>query len=233
MGNAMEDSAMVIETPQHGHRGNRRESNLPHGPLGPTIAISRESGARGATIARRVGRKLGWDVYTREHLEFLAANDTQRDAILCEAPSQAKTWLEKQANRLERDGVSLFDDKPDPIFELILALAANGNLIFVGRGAGYLLPRKTTLHVRIVAPLESRIGYMAEHLRLGKAEAELQVRRRDEARFDFLTSHCNRRAGELCDYDMVLNSAELGEDLVAEIIVQALKAKQKRFAESC
>ena len=231
MGQGTDDGAAVLESPQHGNRGNRSEANLPRGPLGPTIAVTRESGARGATIARRVGRKLGWDVYTREHLEFLAGNDTQREAIVREAPPTAKAWLDKQAKRLKGAGVTLFEDRPDPVFELILTLAANGNLIFVGRGAGYLLPRKTTLHVRIVAPLENRIGYMAQHLRLGTAEAELQVRRRDEARLDFLASHCNHPAGELCDYDLVLNSAELGEELAAELVVTALKAKQKRFAE--
>ena len=40
---------------------------------------------------------------------------------------------------------------------LILALGAKGEGIFLGRGAGFLLPRETTLHVRVVAPLADRM----------------------------------------------------------------------------
>ena len=39
---------------------------------------------------------------------------------------------------------------------VILALGAQGEVLLVGRGAGCLLPREATLHVRIVAPLEDR-----------------------------------------------------------------------------
>ena len=36
------------------------------------ITISREAGARGSTVARLVGKKLGWTVYDQELLEYIA-----------------------------------------------------------------------------------------------------------------------------------------------------------------
>ncbi len=36
---------------------------------GPMIAVSRQVGARGATVARAVGARLGWPVYDHELLD--------------------------------------------------------------------------------------------------------------------------------------------------------------------
>src|SRR4051812_8217077 len=48
--------------PMHGYRGD-----LPPGrttaPRGLTVALSREAGARGTTIARKLGELLGWQVF--------------------------------------------------------------------------------------------------------------------------------------------------------------------------
>ncbi len=45
---------------------------------------------------------------------------------------------------------------------LVESLAARGEAILVGRGAGYYLPPEMSLHVRIVAPLDDRIAHMAD-----------------------------------------------------------------------
>jgi hypothetical protein len=229
MNSSISDSTLVMQAPLHGNQGDRGDETVPRKPLGPTIAISREAGARGETIAHRVGRKLGWDVYTREHLEFLSANENMRETVLQEVPTEAHDWLQHQNRRLERDGLLKFEDRDSTLTALILALAARGNAIFVGRGAGYLLPKKTTLHTRIIAPLENRIAWMTQFLRMGRTEAAEQVRKRDEMRIDFLNSHYHRRDGVQYDFDLVLNSGELGEELSADLIVLALKAKQRAF----
>ena len=42
---------------------------------------------------------------------------------------------------------------------LVLTVAARGDVVIVGRGAGYVLPAETTLHARVVAPFESRVSH--------------------------------------------------------------------------
>ena len=49
-------------------------------------------------------------------------------------------------------------------------------MVLIGRGAGFILPRETTLHVRMVAPLQERIAYMSQWLRLPVQEAAEKVR---------------------------------------------------------
>src|SRR5262249_41241955 len=89
-----------------------------------------------------------------------------------------------------------------------------------------ILPAPTTLHVRIVAPLPDRIAYMSQWLRLTDEQAAEQVRTRDIRRAEFIATHFHRQPNDLYQYDLLLNSALLGEELCADLIVQAARAKQ-------
>ena len=108
---------------------------------------------------------------------------------------------------------------------LLLALGASGEVILVGRGAGWLLPRASTLHVRVVAPLQDRVAYMSQWLRLTAQEAAEQVRGRDRRREDFVAAHFHGKPSDIHQYDLLLNSSLLGEDVCADLIAQAARAK--------
>ena len=112
---------------------------------------------------------------------------------------------------------------------LILSLAARGQVILVGRGAGYYLPRASSLHVRVVAPLSDRIAHMADWSRLTREAAADLVRQRDEQRAEFLLKHFGRRNTDTYDFDLVLNSGLLLEEACADVILSALNGKQDAF----
>jgi hypothetical protein len=211
----------------HGNQGDREPPRVLQAPLGLTIAISREAGARGGSIARRVGRKLGWQVYTQELLEFLCANESARSHVLADVPAESASWADGQLGRLRREKILNAGIELGEMPRLILTLAAHGGVVLVGRGAGYLLPRETTVHVRVVAPVEERVAYMAQWLRLPREEAAVQVRERDDKRAEFLLHSFNRRVGDQQDYDLVLNSFLLGEELCAELVLAAVHGKER------
>jgi cytidylate kinase len=213
-----------LTTPLHGHRGDR--GGRPAAPAGVALAISREAGARGETIARRVGKRLGWQVYAHELLEFLCANDVARQSVLADVPADAADWVAAQLERVKRDRGIDPDAEGRDMPRLILSIAARGQAILVGRGAGYYLPRETSLHVRIVAPLADRVAHMADWLRLTREQAAEQVRVRDERRAEFLLKHFGRRSTDPYDFDLVLNSGLLGEETCADVILAALNGKQ-------
>jgi cytidylate kinase len=214
--------------PQHGYQGNRgRRAESMAMPAALTVAVSREAGARGGTIARRVGKKLGWQVYNQELLDYIAQEGAVRDSLFATLPANAPAWTE---NRLQQ----LIADKqlnPDPdilnLARTLLAVSAPGEVVVLGRGAGCVLSRDATLHVRLVAPLNDRIAYMSQWLRFTMAEAAEQVRLRDENRAHFILTHFHRQAADIYQYDLVLNSSLLGEDLCVDLIVQAARAKQE------
>src|SRR5262245_9696893 len=70
--------------PAHGYRGEVPTPTPPPRLRGLTVAVSREAGARGGTIARKVGELLGWQVFDNEAVEYLVQNDTARNQFLAE-----------------------------------------------------------------------------------------------------------------------------------------------------
>lgn len=214
------------ESPRHGFQGDRGAPASPRlGPPALTLSVSRESGARGGTIARRVGRKLGWQVYDQELLEYMAQEAIVRQGVLDAAPPTPADWVEARLQQLIRE--KTLSEHPNIInlARVVLALAAQGQVVLLGRGANSILPRETTLAVRVIAPLRERIAYMGQWLRLTIEEAAERVRLRDERRREFVAQNFHHDSSEMHQYDMILNSSLLGEDVCAELIVQAVRAR--------
>ncbi len=221
------------ETPRHGYQGDRFAPPPDGGmPAGLVVALSREAGARGSTIARRVGRKLGWQVYDQELLEYLAQETPVHQGLVDTLSPAAVDWVEARLQQLLREQQVSQHPSIISLARVILALGAQGRAVLIGRGAGCILPRATTLYVRLVAPLAERIAYMAQWLRLSDGEAAEKVRQRDERRADFLSTHFHREPSEVHQYDMVLNSGLLGEDLCADLITRAALGRNNRATGS-
>src|SRR5262245_61450753 len=198
------------ESPLHGFQGDRQPAESSSFPLGPAIAISREVGARGGAIARRLGHKLGWQVFDSDMLEYSAQDPTACASLLAELPPEAPAWIDERMHELRQNHILTADPSFEREARLILTLGAHGEVIFVGRGAGFLLPRKTTLHARMIAEQEDRISYMSQWLRLSREEAAEQVRQREIQRAKFLAT-CFQLPENGILYDMILNSSTLGE----------------------
>ena len=218
--------AAMLEAPRHGFQGDRAPvAAAPLMPAALTIAVSREAGSRGGSIARRAGRKLDWQVYNQELLEYIAQESAFRQSLLDNLPPGAARWTEERLDSLRR---AYELDRYQSILEvsrIILALGAQGIVVLVGRGASSVLPAESTLSVRIMAPLDDRIAYMSQWLRLTVDEATEQVEVRDRRRADFLDTHFHRLPADIYQYDLILNSSLMGEELCAELIVQAARAK--------
>jgi cytidylate kinase len=222
----------VPESPRHGFQGDRAAAPVERIPSRLTVAISREAGARGGTIARRVGRKLAWPVYNQELLEYIAQEGAFRHDVVEGLPPAAARWAEVRLQRVLREQTLSQHPSLVELARVILALGAQGQVVLIGRGAGCILPAETTLNVRIIAPLADRVAYMSQWLRLTLEESADQVRRRDERRAEFICTHFHRQPGDLYQYDLVLNSSLLGEEPCANLIAEAARAKQGLFQAS-
>ena len=225
------DWSMSVDAPLHGFHGDAA-APLAQGPEGVTVAISREAGARGFSIAQILADRLGWQVYGQEHLDFLLNDEQSRAHVLTDVPHEAAQWAEAQLDSLKRRG--LFADSEANLAaqaRLILTLAARGR-VMPGRPRRGLLPADGDdgSHARVIAPPRERGAYMAERLPLTPEESDEVVRGKDEQRSHFLFAHFGRRAIEPRDFDLMLNSSSLGEDLAATLIADVVRAKEARLA---
>lgn len=212
--------------PVHGFRGDTPTPPPLSHPRGLSVAISRESGARGGTIAKKVGELVGWQVFDQESLDYLIQDDTARQQLLAEVPVSAKAWAEAHLARLQLNQKLAADPDMLEMVRLVLAVAARGDAVIVGRGAGFLLPVESTVHVRIIAPFERRVAYFAQALRLSREEAAAEVKARDERRAEYLMRTLNRNLADATGYDAVVNADRLGVEGTAQFIAWAIRTKQ-------
>jgi cytidylate kinase len=211
--------------PVHGFRGDTPTPPLTH-PRGLSVAVSREAGARGATIARKVGELVGWQVFDQASLDYLIQDDSARGQLLAEVPASARAWADAHLARLQLNQRIASDPDTVAMIRILLAVAARGDAVIVGRGAGFLLPAESTLHTRVVAPFERRVAYFAQSLRLSREEASVEVRARDDRRAGFLKRTLNRDPADPTGYDVVVNADRLGLEGAAQFIAWAVRTKQ-------
>lgn len=229
MSEAELSSLEPLETPRHGYRGETEVRPIGPVPQGLTLAISREVGARGGTIGRRVGQRLGWQVFDQEQIEHILQDGMFQQSMTDGLPATSLAWIEQQMEALKKQAGAEMTPELSNLGLLSFVLGVTGRVVLIGRGAGFLLPRATTLHVRLVAPVEERIAYMSQWLRLTVEEARQRVRQKDSRRAEFLAAHLNRQTGDACDYDLVLNTSCLGEEGCTALIVQALQIKEAHW----
>jgi cytidylate kinase len=206
--------------PHHGDRGNPK-APVPKFPRTLSIAVSRQTGSRGGSIAQLVGRKLGWQVVDQDLLEFMAQQGSAGDDLT----AAAREWAERRLRELQQNGTLAADKSETNLARTILTLAAIGEVVMVGRGAGHLLPPASTLHVRIVAPRAERIAYFGQWQRLTPQDAEREVDLRDARRSQYMLDHFSVDASDPVNYDLILNSGTMGEEMCAQMIVDAAKSR--------
>ena len=215
---------VLVSTPLHGYRGETARS-VARPPRCLTVVITREAGARGGRIARRVGQLLGWQVFDQEMLGYLVQNESAKAEMLADVPPEALAWANcEYARQLETRQLGGGDQTE--LLRLAFVLAAKGEVVLVGRGVGELLPAATTINVRVIAPFPQRVAYFTQWLRLTPAEAEIEVAARDRVRSALQIALVGSDPDDLAQYDLLLNSGRLGEGECAELIAQAVRVKQ-------
>ena len=202
----------------------RLHERFPARPCGPCVAISREVGARGTTVARLVGAKLDWPVYDRELVELVARDMNVRATQLVEVDEKPSNWFEECCRAL--GGISRISESAycHRLVKVLWSLAQRGQCVIVGRGAAQVLPATTTLRVRLIGAVDDRIAFFARRSGLSREIAGRQVAAIDRARAAFVRDHFHKDPTDASQYDLVLNSSRIPVQRCARLIVQALGA---------
>ncbi len=200
-------------------------------PPALTIAVSREPGAGGTTIARAVGARLDWPVYDHELVQRIA-EDLGIHANLLESVDEKRVnWIQQCLNDWTSGGVVNDFAYRRELMEGLLSLAAHGECVIVGRGAAQFLAPETTLRVRLVGPLEKRIESVSQRFGASREEAAHRIETTERERNRFVRAYFGKDATDCRLYDLVLNSSRYSVDACANLIVEALHQLQKQSAQ--
>jgi cytidylate kinase len=190
--------------------------------IGPYLTISREAGAGGSEIARLVGEAIGWEVLDRKLLECVAEKYHTSPAVLKLVDETTTNWI-----------IEIFGQWIDPasvsqmqyvcrLGRVILMAARAGKVVYVGRGAQFVLPRERGLSVRLLAPLKYRIQQVIERQHLSFEEASDYVVKTDAGRQACVRQYFHHDITDPHLFDLVINVEKLGPEHAAHLIADAL-----------
>jgi cytidylate kinase len=103
-----------------------------------------------------------------------------------------------------------------------------GNVILVGRGANFILPRERVFRVRIIAPMDFRIKYLMEDRGYTKIEAEQFLVKKENNRKAFARKYFNTDINDPAHYDIIINTEKIPMAAATESIISAFHQRRKR-----
>jgi cytidylate kinase len=197
------------------------EAAPPAGRLGDFITISREAGAGGGQVAELVGKKLGWEVLDKTLLDRVADRCRLPRASLTPVDETGHNWAYDVLGPWLDSRVVSQDKYVTHLSRVLAAAARRGNVVLVGRGAQFILPRSRGLAVRIIASEKYRTSLLMEREGVDAQQAGRLMKEMDRGRREFAQFFFHHDIDDPHLYDMVLNVERLGPVGVAEQIVQA------------
>lgn len=210
------------------------------------ITISRQFGSGGTEVAARVCELLSYRYFDKEMIAQMAAEvGLQENEVIdfSEEHYKGKSLMEQ----LFRPGPYMVAEIPawvkDPtgeetasikrldhaefgklIREVILGAYNRGKVVIVGRGGQAILADKPdVLHVRLEAPLETRMDRVQQQLRCSGAEAQVMIAERDRAAAKYLGEMFKVQPGDPQWYHLILNLSKWSREAAAQIIVGAVE----------
>ena len=175
------------------------------------ITISRQYASSGSEVAEHVARRLGWQLYDNSVVDTVAAR-------LGITPAEVSAREERRPSMAER----LVEMTSRVMQEAVQA----GPAVIVGRGAQCLLASRTdALHVFCYAPMEALVAHAVEKLGVRREDAHRTVTEMNEQRDDYVKRHWKREWRDLANYHLCVNTAWLGTEGAAELIVQVARER--------
>ena len=182
------------------------------------ITITREYGAGGGEVAKRLAEVLGWQVLDRELLHRAAEVEHVPDADWERLDEKAVTMADRF--RLHPPHQKYLHG----LTEVARQAAGGGNVILVGRGARHLLGEMPDVfHLRLVAPRQWRAERMARLERWSMDEANARCVETDRTRGLFIRYFFGDVALQPAQYDLVVNTGRVPLEDVTNVIAAVVR----------
>ena len=214
----------------------------------PVVTIGRQFGAGGETVGRLVARKLKSEVLDGEIMTEVARRLQLSEDEVEAQDENPGSFLNRLLTALGSASVD-FSVPPevaawtppyaDPAFdprrailnitqEVIREAARTGNVVIIGRGAGYLLrdqPGVTSVFLR--ASVEARLRAIKDVFGLDEDPARRRMKQTDANRAAYVRQVYGHDWLDASHYDLVLDSGRLGYETCADVIVAAVKSARR------
>jgi cytidylate kinase len=199
---------------------------------GPVITISRQNGCGARGIAWSICEELNkrkptvkderkWRYINREILQESAEQlnlDTR--ALELVITDKDRGIMDQIVGALSTHSHKSDQKILNTVHEVIRQFGNNGKVIIIGRGGASICHDiRLSLHIRLIAPVEWRIGEIARRLDFSKAYATEYVRKRDLER-ELLVTKLFGKKPDSSSFDIEMNRSSFTEKEIADAIIQ-------------
>lgn len=204
----------------------------------PVITISRMYGSGGSEVAERVATALGWSLFDNALIDAITARSgLSRDEVSAQ-DERVPSLVERIAAALslgspetipavESGPIETMEERVVAVTQRVIEEAVqSGPAVFVGRGAQCLLAERTdALHVFCFAPRTALRKYAMDRFGVNATEADHMVTDMNGQRRAYVKRHFNRDWLAHENYHLCVNTAWLGHEGAAELVVETARRK--------
>lgn len=193
------------------------------------ITISRQFGSGGRTVGRLIAEKLGIPFYDKELVEQIALESGFAPNFVEEhgEHSPGRSILSYAFNATGIPGVMNGLSTADFLWSIqcsaIMQLAEKGPCVIVGRNADYILKdREDAMHIFIHADMDYRADRIVRLYGESEKSPAARLQEKDKRRSVNYQHYTGRTWGAAENYDICINTAVIGVEEAAEIVVDAV-----------
>ena len=198
------------------------------------VTISRLLGSEGDEIALKVAKGLGYDLIDTgliievseragvsiEDVRELDEKYKSRAVEILKGfitPRMGKVLAGQENKRLDPKSYVEY------VKTIIMGLSEKNNIVIVGRAGQFILKDEySAFHVRIIADEKFRIERIKERHEISESEALEMIKKSDSMRKQYIEHYLNEDWSKSLAYHLVLNTAKLGIDETAHVIIDAV-----------
>ena len=200
------------------------------------ITIGREYGSGGREIGQAVAKALGIAFYDKQIISLAAKKSGLSDEFIANNEQRMRGGLMHNLAAASAYSGGFFSSQFLPLSESIFIsqaqvirdIAGKESAVIVGRCADYILDgRKNTINVFIHAPQEERVKRIMRLHGVDEATAIKEIQVSDKERGNHYFRYTDRKWGKAQNYDICVNSALMGVEKTAEMLVDLAKIEER------
>jgi cytidylate kinase len=199
------------------------------------IHISRQFGAGGFTLGQALAEKLDYKFVSRAIVNRMAREAEVSPSWVKSVEKEAGGWVSRltrflvSSDFIERHvGESRSDFDEDRYVEfleqLLPSMAAEGNIVIIGRGGQYILPDDPgTIKIFLAAEFEERVDFIQGLWNVDREDAARAIHARQRRSDSFLKRMGPKRPDDPTLYHLVINTSRVSLETAEAVILELVR----------
>jgi len=191
------------------------------------ITIGRQHGSNGHAVAETLAKRLNIPCYSKEIVDRTARDSNfSHEVIRSYDEKRISPFIAPSTHFFGMDeGFRLNMQIASAQFDAIRSLANEGDAVFVGRCADYVLRgREDLVRVFLLADMPYRIKTVMERKNLTRDQAKKLIKEVDKDRSSYYRYYTDQIWGASDCYDLCLNVGRVGIEGAAKVIEDFINA---------